>query len=219
MQAIPTTPEAFLREFEFPHDEPGSGSLAAGRQTTRGVSPLFLAVVLGNTEVTRALARANPTGDVTAQLKSDFPTLVLWVGCEPIHAAGSFSVTNHAPIVAALLEASSDPNAAARKVGIYPLYSAAVLHNSARFQALLSAAGDRLKMEKKKNAFSDTALGKAAYLPAPAIVDSLLAANAPCAVRAKDDRVSSRKRIAGAVRTWSRSMSVRGGVLFFGLTI
>ena len=133
----------------------------------------------------------------------------MYYRCEPIHAAESFSVTNHAPIAAALLEATSDPNAAARKVGINPLYSAAVLHNSARIQALLSAAGGRLKMEKKKNAVSDTALalGRAAYLPTPAIVDSHLAANASRAVRTKDDRLSSRQRIAGAVRTWSRSMS------------
>ena len=48
------TPEAFLREFEFtPDDEPGSSPVAEGRQSKQGVSPLFLAVVSGNDEVTR----------------------------------------------------------------------------------------------------------------------------------------------------------------------
>ena len=77
--------------------------------------------------MTRALARANPA-DVTARLKSDFPA-GLWVGCEPIHAAAAFCATNHVPIITALLEAGVDPNAAAGKVGLTPLYAACVLHN------------------------------------------------------------------------------------------
>ena len=179
-KAVPTTPEAFLREFEFIHDEPGSSPVAASRQSKQGVSPLFLAVVSGNDEVTRALARANPV-DVTARLKSDFPTLYIWVGCEPIHVATAVCVTNHVPIITALLEHGADPNAAAGKVGITPLYAAAVIHNSVGIQALISAAGDRLKIEKGNRATSDTALGGAAYFSTPAIVGLLLAANASCA--------------------------------------
>ena len=177
-QAVPTTPEAFLHEFEYTHDEPDSSPVAAGRESKRGVSPLFsLAVVSGNVEVTRALARANPA-DVTARLKSDFPTSGLWVGCEPIHVATAACVTDHVPIITALLEAGADPNAAAGKVGATPLYSVAVLRNSAGIQALISAAGDRLKMEKKNKLISDTALGGAAFYFTPAIADLLLAANA-----------------------------------------
>ena len=73
-----------------------------------------------------ALARSNPT-DVTARLKSDFPALGLWAGCEPIHAAADACVTDHVPIITALLEGGTDPNAAAGKIGFTPLYAAAVL--------------------------------------------------------------------------------------------
>ena len=73
-QAVTTTPEAFLHEFEYTHDEPDSSAVAAGRESTRGVSPLFLAVVSENVKVTCELVRANPV-DVTARLKSDFPAL------------------------------------------------------------------------------------------------------------------------------------------------
>ena len=130
--------------------------------------------------MTRALARANPA-DVTARLKSDFPTLGLWVGCEPIHAAAAACVTDHVPIITALLEAGADPNAAAGKLGTTPLYAAAILHNSVGIQALISAAGGRLQTEKENNFVSDTVLGGAAYFSTPAIVDSILAANAKAA--------------------------------------
>ena len=178
-QAVPTTPEAFLREFEFVHDEADpSPAATSDRQSKRGVSPLFLAVVSGNLEVSRALARSNPA-DVTARLKSDFPTLGLWTGCEPIHAAAAACVTDHVPIITALLEGGADPNAAAGKVGITPLYAAAAMaRNLEGVRALVSVAGDRLKMEKENRVVSDTALGGAAYFSTPAIVDVLLAANA-----------------------------------------
>ena len=179
-QAVTTTPEAFLHEFEYTHDEPDSSAVAAGRESTRGVSPLFLAVVSGNVKVTCELVRANPV-DVTARLKSDFPALYMWVGCEPIRAAAAFCVTNHVAITTTLLEGGADPNAAAGKVGMTPLYAAAVTHNLEGVQALISAAGDRLKIEKGNRVVSDTALGAAVYLGTPAIVDSLLAANAEVA--------------------------------------
>ena len=119
---MPTTPEAFLRQFEFVHDEADHST--SDRQS---VSPLFLAVISGNLEVVSALARSNPT-DVTARLKSDFPAaLGLWKGCEPIHAAADACVTDHVPIITALLEGGTDPNAAAGKIGFTPLYAAAVL--------------------------------------------------------------------------------------------
>ena len=180
-EAMTSTPRAFLRAFEFTNDEPAFSQVAAGRQSTRGVSPLFLAVLSGNGEVTRALARTNPA-DVTARLKSDFPALGLWVGCEPIHAAAAFCVTNHVPLIATLLEAGADPNTAAGKVGLTPLYVAAALaHNLEGVQALISAAGDRLKIEKENRVISETALGGCAYYSTPVIVSVLLAANAQAA--------------------------------------
>ena len=36
-QAVPSTPDAFLREFEFTHDEPASSAVTVGRQPKRGV--------------------------------------------------------------------------------------------------------------------------------------------------------------------------------------
>ena len=174
-QAGPATSEAFLGEFEFIiPDEPGSSPAAEHQQSKHGVSPLFLAVLSGNLEMTRTLARTNPA-DVTARLKLDFPMLCLWAGGEPIHAAAALCITNNVPVIATLLEGGADPNAAAGKVGITPLYAAVVTHNLEGIQALIASAGDRLEMEKKNRLVSDTALGGAAYLATPAVVDALLA--------------------------------------------
>ena len=160
-------------EFEFINDGSDTSSAA-------GVSPLFCAVLSGNVEVTRALARASPV-DVTAQLKSDFQTLGLWAGCEPIHAAAGVCVSNHIQLIVVLLEEGADPNAAAGKIGITPLYAAAVMHNLDGILALVEASSDRLELEKKNRLVSDTALGGAAYLATPAIVDALLTASATAA--------------------------------------
>ena len=142
--AAASTVAAFLIEYRYPSDF-GLGMANAFRSSTegrrrgsalrlisdgfsegsrlskRGVSPLLLAVMGGNLEVTSALIQEAPA-NVTARLKSDFPALGLWAGAEPIHAAAAFTVTDHVPIITALLEAGADPNAAAGKVGITPLY-------------------------------------------------------------------------------------------------
>ena len=178
--ALPTNSGAFLREFEFVLDEADSSPSGGGRQSKRGVSPVLLAVMSGNLEVTRALTRANPS-DVTAQLTSDFPELYLWTGFEPIHAAVAGCVADHMALIGTLLEGGADPNAAAGKIGITPLYAAAMLHNLEGTEALITTAGDRLKIEKGNRAVSDTVLGGAAYFSTPAVVDALLAAKADAA--------------------------------------
>jgi ankyrin repeat protein len=172
-----TTPEAFLREFEFINDE--SDSSPAPQQSKCCVSPLFLAVMSGQKrEVAQMLARTSP-GDVTARLKSDFPALGLWAGAEPIHMAVAMCVgTNRTPLISLLLENGADPNTAAGKVGITPLYAGVAMHNREGVHSLITVAGDRLKIEKTNKINSDTALGGAAFLAPPEIVDVLLAAGA-----------------------------------------
>ena len=118
---------------------------------------------------------------MTARLKSAFSAVGLWAGGEPIHAAAALCVANHIPIIAALLEGGADPNAASGNLGITPLYAAAMSHNLEGTRALITAAGDRLEMEKGNRVVSDTALGAAAYFSTPAIVDALLAENAKAA--------------------------------------
>ena len=184
-QAVPTTPEAFLREFGFIHDEadPSPAGTSDSLLSKRGVTPLFLAVLSGNLELLRALIRTNPA-DVTAQLKSDFLMLGLFKGCEPIHVAAAACVTNHVPIITALLEGGASPNTAAGKVGVTPLYAAAVSNNLEGTCALISVAGDQLDMENENRFISDTALGGASYFSTPAIANALLAANAEAAHKA-----------------------------------
>ena len=169
ISAPATSVGEFLDEYGMLHHD--------GPSKKSGVTALLLSVIAGNAEVVRALARQNP-GDVTTQVKFEFRTLAIAVGATPLHAAVSFCPTNSAAIITTLLEHGADPNAAFDTAGLPPLSCGAVMHSIAGLEALSRGAGDRLEIEKGNRVNCDTALGGAAYLGTPTVVESLLAMGA-----------------------------------------
>lgn len=168
---MPTTVEDFLQLYRFESANSEEGKHGSG------YTPLHFATLSGNLLVARALLE-NYKADPHVSL-SQFDCDLGWdKGCTPLHSACAVCPHEQTDeMVALLLRNGADPNRLSTG-GFTPVYASVVWQSLPAFRALLKHAKDTLRLDIHSKINNASALGIAAYMSTPEIVEALLDAGA-----------------------------------------